>query len=131
MMRWCASLLALGSAGCTADVPAPELTARTLGAELRCIDAAQIVARRAVGPRSLVFEMADGTVYRNQLPAACPSLSNARAYDVISLELQGNQICSGDTFRAFDPAEPRAGGLQSIPECRLGAFTPIEPRSRR
>lgn len=121
-----AAALALGACVSEAgESPAP--AARATGASIDCIPASQIVARRPAGPDAIIFEMANGQVYRNELPAACPRLARANAVDQISFDVEGAQLCSSDRFRVFDPVEPRAGGLRSIPECRLGAFTPVEP----
>ena len=124
-------------AGCARQAEAPELAApadpaapaaQAAAGQVNCIVTDQIVSRRPEGPRSLRFEMAGGSVYRNSLPGRCPALERASDLDVLTLELQGGQLCSGDSFRVVDPAGARAVGIRAFPECRLGAFVPVEPR---
>ncbi|MDQ4086860.1 MAG: hypothetical protein M3177_02420, partial [Pseudomonadota bacterium] len=100
------------------------LDARAAGAAVSCIATSQIVARRAAPPNAVIFEMAGARTYRSAVEA-CPRLERASASDTISFDVHGGQLCSGDRFRVFDPSEPRAGGLASIPECRLGEFTRV------
>ena len=108
-----------------APQPAPDESGRTIPREVSCIDVSRIVSRRPDGPRSLRFEMTGGTDYRNELTEACAPLEHATDFDILSLELHGSQLCTGDRFRIVDPSEARAVGLRAFPECRLGRFVPI------
>lgn len=120
-------------AGCAGGGPAAapdaasEATARAVGDPVRCIDPRRIIGRRVAGPTSLVFELT-GVTYRNDLPEPCPGLGRGPDFKLIQLEVFGSQVCSGDSFRAFDPVEAKAVGAQAFPRCRLGAFTPIARR---
>lgn len=123
-------LAALGgcmSEGSPTTALAPEASAKAVGSPVRCIDPQQISARRVLGPSSLAFEVA-GTTYRNDLTENCPGLGRGAQFKIIQLEVQGGQLCSGDSFQAYDPGEARGVGSQAFPRCRLGAFTPIETR---
>lgn len=125
-------LVAVAVAGCAADggpasAPAPELSAQAIGDPVRCIDPRRVIGRRVAGPTSLVFELT-GVTYRNDLPEACPGLGRGPNFKVIQLEVYSSQVCSGDSFRAYDPAEAGAVRAQAFPRCRLGAFTPIARR---
>ena len=111
----------------SSSVPAPELSASAIGDPVNCIDPRRVIGRRVAGPTSLVFELT-GVTYRNDLPEACPGLGRGPDFKVIQLEVTGSQVCSGDSFRAYDPAEAKAVGAQAFPRCRLGAFTPIARR---
>lgn len=88
---------ALALAGCVNQADeAPERAAGATGAPVDCISTSQIVARRPAGTDAIVFEMANGRVYRNELPGACPRLARANAIDQISFDVQGAQLCSSD-----------------------------------
>ena len=122
--------LAAALSGCVGDelsVPSPEATATAAGAAVSCIDPRQISGRRIAGPRALIFEVG-GTTYRNELIEECPGLGRAPESKIIQVEVQGTQLCRGDSFRAYDPVEARAVGAQAFPRCRLGNFTPIVRR---
>lgn len=126
-----AACLLLPLAACVADAPASppraEATTRAVGAAVRCIEPRRIVARRVVSEQALVFE-AGGVTFRNDLPYACPGLGRTPELLAIQIEPNGDQLCSGDSFRAYDPVEAKAVGAQAFPRCRLGDFTPIDAR---
>ncbi len=115
--------------GCMAEAP-PSTQMAAASGQVRCVPVRQITARRATGPRSLEFEMAGGITYRNDLPAVCPGLENRTGLDAIALEVDGSQICAGDSFRAFEPGEAKVVGIRAFPRCRLGAFTRTERAAR-
>lgn len=126
------TMILLGTlAGCVGSDPAPvpsaEVAAPTIGAPVNCIDPRRVIGRRVAGPTSLVFELT-GVTYRNDLLEACPGLGRSPASKIVELEVYGSRVCSGDSFRAYDPVEAIAVGAQAFPRCRLGAFTPIVTR---
>lgn len=106
---------------------AAKASARVLGDTVNCIDARSISERRVVSPTSLTFEVA-GVTYRNDLPEACPRLGRDPDSKVIQLEVYGAQVCTGDSFRAYDPVEGKGVGAEAFARCRLEAFTPISAR---
>lgn len=114
--------------GCMAQEPGAVTMAAAAGE--RCVPVQQIIARRATGPRTLEFELAGGITYRNDLPEACPGLENRTDFDVLLLEVNGANICAGDSFRAIEPLEAQAVGARAFPRCRLGAFTRIPNATR-
>jgi hypothetical protein len=120
-------LLAL--AACIQQPPrdAAASAART-GASVACIDMNQVVGRRAEAPNALVFEMAGGRTYRNEVQG-CPSLQHALGTETLQFEqFSGSRLCRDDGVRIYDPVEARATGPQSFPRCRLGAFTQVAGR---
>ena len=126
-----AAACATALSGCVSDgpgVPSAEATAQASGPSVNCIDPRQISGRRVAGPRALVFEMGGGVTYRNDVLDECPGLGQAPDFKIIQLDVHGAQLCRGDMFRAYDPAEAKAVGSQAFPRCRLGAFTPIARR---
>jgi hypothetical protein len=90
-----------------------------------CIDPHQIVARYPMPPRSLIFEMAGGIRYRNDLIGACPGVARATGASIVQLELHGTRLCANDSIRVYDPVEARGVGARAFARCRLGNFTPI------
>jgi hypothetical protein len=126
-----ATALAAALSGCVSNssgAPSPEATAQATGASVNCIDPQQISGRRIASSRALIFEMGGGVTYRNDLLEECPGLGRALGFKIIELDVHGAQLCSGDMFRAYDPAEAKAVGPQAFPRCRLGGFTPIARR---
>jgi hypothetical protein len=128
-MRWIALLAPLIILGCTNERDAPdEANAAPIGVSVACINLDQIAGRRPVAPRSIVFEMAGGVTYRNDVKDSCPSLSHADSGSTIATDVYGSRLCENDTIRVFDPVQARAIPLESFPRCRLGTFTPIARR---
>lgn len=130
-MRSRLMLMAAGLlSACVAEEPSAQPAGAAASGKQRCISASQISARRITGPRTLEFEAGRST-YRNDLPELCPGLAGRTDFGALQLEVQGSEICAGDSFRAFDPVEARAVGTASFPRCRLGAFTRLDPGFRR
>jgi hypothetical protein len=121
-------LLAL--AACTGQPPRDAAaSAVQAGAPVACIDTNQIAGRRPQAPNALVFEMAGGRTYRNEVQGSCPSLEHAMGTETLQFEqFSGGRLCRDDGVRIYDPVEAQATGPQSFPRCRLGAFTPIAGR---
>ncbi|PSJ38480.1 hypothetical protein [Allosphingosinicella deserti] len=115
--------------GCTAAQPesasADGASAASLQpGQLRCIDASRVAGRRAESNIALIFELDDGRIVRNDLPQACPGVARASSFGTLAIEPRENRICQGDFVRIYDPADLPRGGIQSLPRCRLGAYTP-------
>ncbi|HEX4736520.1 MAG TPA: hypothetical protein VH331_03055 [Allosphingosinicella sp.] len=89
---------------------------------VRCIDPHQIVARHAEKPNAVVFEMAGGITYRNDLIGACPGAARATGASIVQIEATSGNLCANDHVRVYDPVEARGTGAAM---CRLGTFTPI------
>ena len=124
-MRAALLLVPLALAACT-DVPPRDTAAAAPAGAASCIDLSQVTGRRAEAPRFLVFEMAGGTVYRNEVQGSCPSLRRATGSETLQFEpFAGGHLCKDDGVRIYDPVEARAGGPQSFPRCRLGNFVPV------
>ena len=116
--------------GCTATEPESASADGASGArlqpgQLRCIDASRIAGRRAESNTALIFELDDGRIVRNDLPQACPGVARASSFGTLAIEPLENRMCQGDFVRIYDPADLPTGGIQSLPRCRLGAYTPV------
>ncbi len=89
---------------------------------VRCIHPSDIVARHPERPNAVVFEMAGGITYRNELVGACPGAARSTNASIIQIEPGTGNLCENDHVRVYDPVEARAGGAAV---CRLGIFTPV------
>ena len=110
----------------------PGLTkAKDPAATQRCILMDRIAGRRIADKDSVYFEMSGKFDYTNRLQGGCPGLERIGEVAAISIVRggDGGQLCRGDLIKVADPIEIQATGLQSIPSCRLGDFTPV-PKSR-
>lgn len=116
--------------GCTGERSAgpDEVNAAPIGPAVSCINLDQVSGRRPVAPRSIVFEVAGGVTYRNDVKDSCPGLARADSGYTLAFDVYGSRLCENDTVRVFDPGEARAMPLDSFPKCRLGTFTPIARR---
>jgi hypothetical protein len=95
---------------------------------VRCIHVHDIVARRPERPNSVVFELAGGLAYRNDLIGACPGVARATPASIVQIQADGAQLCTNDSIRVYDPVEVRGVGAGAAARCRLGSFTPISSR---
>jgi hypothetical protein len=123
------TLFALGA--CTPETGEPLAVASAappVGPAVACINLDQVTARRPGGPGAVVFELAGGKTYRNDVQGACPSLENANKADILSVQADSTRLCRNDSVRIFDPVEAKGVGIQAFPKCRLGNFTPIARR---
>lgn len=117
-------LLFAGLGACNAQpAPAPPLAAA--GAQVNCIDLKMVTARRVLPPSAVLFEMAGGVAYRNDLQGSCPGAARADPSAIIQTESQSTQLCRDEHVRIYDPVEAQATGARSFPICRLGAFTAV------
>jgi hypothetical protein len=92
---------------------------------LRCIHVRDIVSRHPERPNSVVFDLAGGASYRNDLVGSCPGVVRATPASIIQLQVDGAEICTNDSIRVYDPVEVRGVGAGASARCRLGTFTPI------
>lgn len=93
---------------------------------VRCIDPHLVVARHPAPPGAVIFEMAGGTTYRNDLIGACPGAARADSGSIVQIEPDSGNLCTNDHVRIYDPVEVRNTGATAA--CRLGMFTPIPSR---
>jgi hypothetical protein len=118
-------LIPLALAACTQSPPRERAAAATPAGAVSCIDLAHVVGRRAEAPRFVVFEMAGGVTYRNEVQGSCPSVERASGTETLQFEQFAGRLCRDDSVRVYDAVEARATGPQSFPRCRLGSFVPV------
>ena len=130
MREWLLMAPLLLLAGCTGERSAgpDEANAAPIGPAVSCINLDQISGRRPVAPNAIVFEMAGGVTYRNDVKDKCPGLEHSDPTYTIAFEVYGSRLCENDTVRVFNPSEAGTIPLKSFPVCRLGKFTPIARR---
>lgn len=88
-----------------------------------CVPLNRVVATRAAGLGVVDVEVVGGRVYRNRLATVCPGLDQLGRFGVVAITgAENGRLCRGDRVRIFDPAEARATGIGSFPECVLGDF---------
>ena len=109
----------------------PPESAAPASTTVNCLSLDRVLSRHKDGPQSLRFEMNNGAVYRNELPAGCPPLERANEMDILAFDLTGSQVCRGDRFRVADPAEAGAVGLRARASCRLGRFVLVDEPAER
>lgn len=114
-----APLLLLGAAAPNHVAPAAAPDGTT-----RCIHPRDVVARYPEKPNAVVFEMAGGITYRNDLVGSCPGVTRSTPASIVQIEAEGGDLCTNDTIRVYDPVEVRGVGPGASGRCRLGAFTP-------
>jgi hypothetical protein len=117
-------LLFLAAGACGTQAASP-LAAIPAGAQTRCIDLQQVIARHAQPPSSVVFEMSGGVIYRNDLVGGCPGVARATGSEIVQTESQSTTLCANDTIRVYDPVEAKATGAGSFAKCRVGLFTAV------
>ena len=60
--------------------------------------------------------MTDRSIYVGRASGNCPSLARAGVHDVVTFEMQGGELCTGDRFSVGDPAQT------GVTQCRLGSL---------
>ena len=100
----------------------PEAT--PTGAPVDCISTTSLRQSPVRSDTVIDFVTRGGQVYRNTLPAACPSLGFEERF---SYEVHTAQICSSDIIHVLYSAGPTRGA-----GCGLGKFQPVKlaPRAR-
>jgi hypothetical protein len=121
-----ALLLPAALAGCTDDLDGEQRIGRVegwalaagspTGPPVHCIEQARVRGHSVRDPRTIDFNMDDGSLLRNRLPFACPGLiGNAR----ITYRTALPRLCSTDTIVLANEQGAAAGS------CGLGMFQPI------
>jgi len=91
--------------------------ARLVGDPVDCIELSRIDYTRVRDDRTIDFYLRGRAVYRNRLPAECPSLAFEESF---TYRTSTGRLCSVDLI-----AVNRSGGIGG-PTCALGSFQPIE-----
>ena len=114
-------LTAVALIGCSTT---PQQLPQRLAKAARCIDLNQVVGRRAAGPDSVEFELANGITYRSRVVGHCPGLKRLGASATVSVASggEGGRLCAGDRIRVLDTLEVRMASIQSQPTCTLGEW---------
>ncbi len=102
-----------------AVAPAPQVAAPA-PATRSCVDLARISEARVISDRVIDFHMRDGTILKNNLPHACPSLGVEKAF-TYSTSLQ--RLCSTDIITVIHTG----GGPRTGASCGLGSFAAATP----
>ena len=117
-----AVISALSLAGCApaeSDSPsvlrAPE--ARVVGEAVSCLTLTQIASTQVHDDRTIDFKMHDNRIYRNTLPARCPTLGMEQRF---SYTVSTGRLCNTDIIHVLTPE-----GREST-ACGLGQFVPVE-----
>ena len=95
---------------------AEALKDRVAGEPVDCISLSGVDGPQIIDKDTLLYRETGRTVWRNELPATCPGLSNG---DTLIVEVHGSQLCRNDHFRALTPGASIPSGV-----CRFGKFTP-------
>ncbi len=95
---------------------APQAPAAATQAQ-SCVDLARISEARVIDDRTIDFHMRDGSVLRNSLPQACPTLGFEKTF-TYSTSL--SRLCSTDIITVIHTG----GGPRTGPTCGLGTFAP-------
>lgn len=93
------------------------LAGRVAGKPTDCIDPQFTDGPQIIDNRTLIYRQGR-RVWRNDLPAACPSL---QPQVTLIVKRWGSQLCSNDTFRVLE-----TGSSIPSPICRFGNFTPYD-----
>ena len=125
-MRPLIPLAALAVASCVPQTPEPpnaafaqELAGHVAGPQQTCVSAMPDQNLRVIDSRTVAYGWGR-TIYVNQLPAECPSLSQ---YNTLIVEASAGHYCRGDRVRALEP-----GGIIPGPTCNLGDWVPYSMR---
>ena len=85
-----------------------------------CLPHPTITRTKILNGRNIVFVTRDNTIYNNELPKQCPSLSRR---SLVNYGIQNGRICAGDRFQVLWESGP--GHYQPAAMCQLGNFVPI------
>jgi hypothetical protein len=131
MRKMLAIVVVAGAAACApaASGPGPGYAraadlppATPIGPPTDCLSLIDVDHTNVLGDRVIDFVMKDRRVFRNVLPAACPTLG---AYERFAYRTSIGRLCSVDVITVQDPTG------RSGPTCGLGAFQPIAPPAPR
>jgi len=115
-----AALLLAGCANAPREAKSTDVAADDPEA-LRCVQITQIDRTKVVDDENIFFYMKGGTVYRNQLPRACPGLSREQRF---MYKVPTGRLCDLDVITVLMDL---GGGLREGASCGLGRFHPIDP----
>ena len=124
---WLAAAAALPLTACSAamdgnagrgNVPA----ATVVGEPVSCIQTTRIQTTRVHDDRTIDFNMAGGTIYRNTLPNRCPSLGFEERFTYTTTT---SQLCDVDVITVLYSDGQRGAG------CGLGKFVPVRIEDAR
>jgi len=101
--------------------PLREFAGRVAGKPQSCLDSSRSGNLQALDERTLIYRESGRRIWRNDLPDACPGLSDD---SILVIRLYGSGPCQGDLFHAVE----RGSGIPG-PSCRLGSFVPyVKPK---
>ncbi len=100
---------ALSAAEAPVDTPAetPVVTTRD------CVTTYNLRSTAVLDDETILFQLRDGSVWKNTLDSSCPSLGFREAFSYVS---RGSQLCDLDTIKVFEPY-----GNSGV-TCGLGKF---------
>jgi hypothetical protein len=78
-----------------------------------CVTTHALRSTAVLDDQTILFQLRDGSVWKNTLDFSCPSLGFTEAF---SYEINGSQLCDLDTIRVFEPYGPQGAS------CGLGKF---------
>ena len=99
----------------TSALRAPE--ARVVGEAVSCVTLTQVESTQVHDDRTIDFKMHDSRIYRNTLPARCPTLGMEQRF---SYTVSTGRLCNTDIIRVLTP-----DGRETT-ACGLGQFVPVE-----
>lgn len=88
--------------------------------KVQCLPLYMIDQTRVLDDKTILFEMKNGAVWRNELPSACPGLKRE---DRFSYKTSIGQLCNLDLITVL-PAMGIPG-----PSCGLGMFVRVPPET--
>ena len=93
---------------------AADASPKTLAATTRdCLTTHTLRSTAVLDDQTILFQLRDGSVWKNTLDFSCPSLGFNEAF---SYESHGAQLCDLDTIKVFEPY-----GISGA-TCGLGKF---------
>jgi len=116
----CAGLLAAALAVPGTGQQAEEADPTTPAGPRSCLARPIIDRTKILNGRNIVFVTRDRTIYNNELPKECPSLTRR---SLVNYGIQNGRVCAGDRFQVLWENGP--GNYQPSAMCQLGAFVPI------
>ena len=88
-----------------------------------CVDLRRIDRTEAIGDRDLLFHMKDDSIYRNELPHACPGLARDEPF---MYRLVLSQLCDTDVITMLQRWN---FGFTPTESCMLGKFKLIDDKA--
>ncbi len=65
-----------------------------------CVTTYNLRSTAVLDDQTILFQLRDGSVWKNTLDSSCPSLGFREAFSYVS---RGNQLCDLDTIKVFEP----------------------------